>query len=216
MPRSSFGPYGMAEHGDEETIGVLGIDDDLRNLLAVAQAEMRPGLAGVGGFVDAVAGRQVGALQAFAAADVDDVRIRWRQRDRADRAGRLVVEDRNPGASVVGRLPDAAVDRRRCRTRWAATARRPRPWCGRRGTARSSASACRRRATARPGPASRPTVQRRAAAPAAPGARFARYRSRKNSRTRTSVSTAECSLARLPADSVQRRAARPKAVARSV
>ena len=36
---------------------------------------MRPGLAGVGGFVDAVADGEVGALQAFAAADVDDVGI---------------------------------------------------------------------------------------------------------------------------------------------
>ena len=33
-----------------------------------------------------------------------------RDGDRADRAGRLVVEDRRPGAAVVGRLPDAAVD----------------------------------------------------------------------------------------------------------
>ncbi len=34
-----------------------------------------------------------------------------RDRDGADRAGRLVVEDRRPGPAVVGRLPDAAVHR---------------------------------------------------------------------------------------------------------
>ena len=51
-------PVGMAEHGDEQPVGVPRVDHDLRDLLAVAQAEMRPGLAGVGRLVDAVAGRR--------------------------------------------------------------------------------------------------------------------------------------------------------------
>ena len=42
-------------------------------------------------------------------ADVDDVRIRRRDGDGADRAGRLVVEERHPVGAVVGRAPDAAV-----------------------------------------------------------------------------------------------------------
>ncbi len=70
---------------------------------------MRPGLAGVGRLVDAVADREVGPRQPFAAADVDDVRIGRRDGDPADRSGRLIVEDRLPGAAGVGRLPDAAV-----------------------------------------------------------------------------------------------------------
>ena len=90
--------------------GVLRIDDDLRDLLRVAQAEVRPRLAGVGGLVDAVAGRQVGPLLRLAGADVDDVGIRGRHRQRADRAGGLLVEDRQPGAAGVGGLPHAAVD----------------------------------------------------------------------------------------------------------
>ena len=49
-------------------------------------------------------------MQAFAAADVDDVRIGRRDGDRADRLRRLVVEDRVPRAAVVVDLPDAAVD----------------------------------------------------------------------------------------------------------
>ena len=63
----------------------------------------------VGGFVDAVADGEIGPLQAFAAADVDDVGIGRRDGERADGAGRLIVEDRLPGAAVVGGLPDAAV-----------------------------------------------------------------------------------------------------------
>ena len=75
MPRSSFGPYGMAECGDEEAVRILRIDGNLGDLLGVAKAEVRPGLARVGRLVDAVADREVGARQAFAAADVDDVRV---------------------------------------------------------------------------------------------------------------------------------------------
>ena len=42
-------PVGMAEHGGEHAVGIARIDGERRNLLPVAQAEMRPRLAGVGG-----------------------------------------------------------------------------------------------------------------------------------------------------------------------
>ena len=100
----------MAEDSDEQTVGVPRVDDDLRDLLAVSQAQVGPGLPGVGGLVDAVARGQIRPLQSLAAPDVDDVRVRRREGDGADRPARLVVEDREPGAPVVGRLPDAAVD----------------------------------------------------------------------------------------------------------
>ena len=50
-----------------------------------------------------------GRCKPFAAADVDDVRIGRGDGEGADGAGRLVVEDRLPGAAGVGGLPDAAV-----------------------------------------------------------------------------------------------------------
>ena len=99
----------MAEDGDEEAVGVARVDGDHRNLLAVAQAVVRPALAAVAGAIDAVAGGEVGALQALAAADVDDVGVRRRDGDGADRAARLVVEDRRPDAAGVVGPPDAAV-----------------------------------------------------------------------------------------------------------
>ena len=102
----------MSGHRDQQVIGVARIDRDLRDLLAVAQAEMRPGFARVGRFVDAVADREIGAMQSFAAPDVNDVRIRNRNRQRADRAGRLIIENRLPGAPVIGRLENAAIDLR--------------------------------------------------------------------------------------------------------
>ena len=101
---------GVAEHGDEQPVRVAGIDDDLRDLLPVAEAEVRPRPAAVPRAVDPVARREVGPLHPLAAADVDHVGVRRRDRDGPDRARRLVVEDRLPRAAVVGRLPDAAVD----------------------------------------------------------------------------------------------------------
>ena len=49
------------------------------------EADVRPGLAGVGRLVDAVAGHDVAADARFAHADVDDVGIRFGDGDRADR-----------------------------------------------------------------------------------------------------------------------------------
>jgi hypothetical protein len=100
----------VAEDGDEYPVRIARVDGDLWNLLSVAEAEVRPRLAGVGRLVDPVTGREVGALQPFPAADVHDVRVRRSERDRADRAGRLIVEDRDPGTSEVGGLPDTTVD----------------------------------------------------------------------------------------------------------
>jgi hypothetical protein len=99
----------MAEDGDEEAIRIPRIDLDAGDLLAVAQAEMRPRLSGVGGLVHAVADRQIRALQPFAAADINDVGVREGHSNRPDRAGRLVVEDRRPRAPRVDGLPHAAV-----------------------------------------------------------------------------------------------------------
>src|SRR6476660_4239021 len=99
----------MAEDRDEEFVGVARIDGDLRNLLAVAQAEMRPCLAGVDGLVNSVARREVGTLQPFSAARVDGIGIGCGDSEGADGSGGLVVEDGVPGAAVIRSLPDAAV-----------------------------------------------------------------------------------------------------------
>ena len=99
----------MAEHGDEEAVGIARVDEDGGDLLGVAESEVTPRLAGVGGFVHAVADGEIGALQAFAAADVDDVGVGGGEGDGADGAGGLVVEDGLPGAAEVVGLPDAAV-----------------------------------------------------------------------------------------------------------
>ena len=103
------GPVGVALDGHEQPIGIARVDRDLRNLLAVAEAEVFPGPSPIGGAVDPVAGGEVGPLETFAAPDVDDVGVGRRHGDGADRSGRLIVEDRVPGPAVVGGLEDAAV-----------------------------------------------------------------------------------------------------------
>ena len=68
-----------------------------------------PGGAGVGGLVDAVAHHvAVADRPRFAGAGPHDARIRRRDRERADRLHRLLVEDRREGPRAVGGLPDAA------------------------------------------------------------------------------------------------------------
>src|ERR1700721_3716532 len=71
---------------------------------------MRPGFPCIGGFVDAVADRKVGAGEAFAACNINDVRVRRSDGDGADRLRRLRIEDRRPGATVVIGFPYATVD----------------------------------------------------------------------------------------------------------
>ena len=51
-------------------------------------------------------------MQSFTAADVNNVRICRRNRDRADRRRRLIVKDWLPRSAVVGGLKNAAVHRR--------------------------------------------------------------------------------------------------------
>jgi len=65
----------MPFSGNEYAVGISWINEDRCDLLRVAKTEMRPGFSGVGGFVDAIACCEIGALQSFAAARVDNVRI---------------------------------------------------------------------------------------------------------------------------------------------
>src|SRR5260221_9596079 len=81
---------------------------------------MLPSAARVGRFVDAVADGEIGAAQPFSAADVNRVRIRWRDGQGSDRARWLVIEDRIPCAARVRRLPNSAIVRRHVKDVWLA------------------------------------------------------------------------------------------------
>ena len=80
--------------------------DDGQRLL---EPDVRPGLAGVGRLVDAVALEHVAAQLGLAHPDVDDVRVRLGDGDRADRGGlEEAIGDGTPRQAAVGRLPQPA------------------------------------------------------------------------------------------------------------
>ena len=72
---------------------------------------LRPGLAAVGGLVDAVADRHAVAHPALARPDPDRLGVLGIDRDRADRLHRLLVEHRLERGAAVHRLPHAAARR---------------------------------------------------------------------------------------------------------
>ena len=99
----------MTQDRDKYAVRIARVDDDRADLLPIAQSHVFPCFAAVGRFVDAVACRKVRSLQPLATADVNDVRVRRRNRESADRSGRLIVEYRIPGVAEVRGLPDASV-----------------------------------------------------------------------------------------------------------
>ena len=108
----------MTGDSNEESIRISRIDRDLRNLLSIAQSQMRPGFSRVGRFVNAVADGKIGSMQTFAAADINDIRIGNRHGDGTDRTGWLIIKDRLPGSPVIGRLENAAIDLRHVKDIW--------------------------------------------------------------------------------------------------
>ena len=124
-----------AQRARVDDVGVAGIDDEARDLLAVGKAHVRPVLTGVDRFVHAVADRRVVARVALAGAGVDHVGIRRRDGDRPDGGDRLIVEDRLPRDAAVGGLEDAAHRARhvhRGDVAWQAHEHRDPPGLGRR------------------------------------------------------------------------------------
>src|ERR1700756_5512313 len=92
----------MAEDAYDDHVRIFGVDDDRADVFRIFEADVGPGGAGIGGFVDAIAG---GLL---AGADVDDLGIRGSDGDSADGGDVLRVENREPNLTCVGGFPDAA------------------------------------------------------------------------------------------------------------
>ena len=102
---------GVSERCDENEFRIPRIDEDAADLPRVIEADVRPRLACVGGFVDAVAERDLRTHVGLARSNIKHVRIRRRDADCPDRWHGLRVENRIPGAARIFRFPDAAADR---------------------------------------------------------------------------------------------------------
>ena len=86
------GAIETAEGADVDDVGILGVDDDFADLEGELQAHVFPGLAAVGGLVDAVAEGDAVARVGLAGADPDDMAIAGRDGDSADRYGIFLIE----------------------------------------------------------------------------------------------------------------------------
>ena len=104
-------PIGVTERGDIDEVRIARMHEDLADLLRIGQSRERPRLSGIGGFVYAVALRDIRTHVGLATADIDDPGIGRRNSERADRSNRLAIEDRLPGAAGIAGFPHAAVDR---------------------------------------------------------------------------------------------------------
>ena len=102
----------MACYRHQQPVRISRVHRDLGDLLPVTQSQMGPGLARIARLIDPISHRKIRTLQPFAAADVDDVRIGDRHRDRTHGTGWLLIEDGYPVAAVIRRLPYPSVDRR--------------------------------------------------------------------------------------------------------
>ncbi len=102
----------VAEHRRIDEVRVLRVDANARDGHRVGQPDVGPRLPAVGCPVDAVALDDIAPQLHFAHPDVDDIRIRLRDRHGADRR-RLQkgVGGRAPRGAAVGRLPEAAAGR---------------------------------------------------------------------------------------------------------
>ena len=102
-------PVGVAERAREHDVRIRRIDDEARDAAGLLEAHQRPGLAGVGGLVDALPDRDV-------AADAWPRRCRPRRRSGRTARRRATPIDGTgwsskigcPVHAAVGGLPDAA------------------------------------------------------------------------------------------------------------
>ena len=101
----------VAKRRDEDDIRILRIDNDSPNLSSALESDVLPGLAGVDGFVHAVAELNRISHVGFARANVNHIRIRRRHTNGANRGRRRRVENGIPCATCVHRLPNAATNR---------------------------------------------------------------------------------------------------------
>src|SRR5262249_1484328 len=98
------GPVQPPERPDVDDVGVLRVNGEFADLESLLQPHVLPGLAAVGGLVDAVAVGDGVARVVLAGADPDDVPVRRRHGHVAYGYGGLAVELVLEGDAVVGRL----------------------------------------------------------------------------------------------------------------
>ncbi len=102
------GPEKMPLRADKHDVLVFGIDPDAADITCVGETQRCPMCAAVGRLENAEPRGDVVARLRLAGTDIESVRVRRRDGERADRGGRAVLKLRLPGLARIVRLPDAA------------------------------------------------------------------------------------------------------------
>ena len=84
------------------------MDQNLRDPLRSLETHVGPILTAIGRTVDAIADGDTVASPGFAGAGPNRFRIRWIDRQRANRLHRLLVENRFERHAIVDRFPNSA------------------------------------------------------------------------------------------------------------
>src|SRR2546425_7116725 len=96
----------MPERGNDHDVGIARIDPDCADVPRRLEADAGPALAAVRRLVEAAAGADVVPRLRLSRANIDRVRIRARDCQRANRRWQLIPH-RGPGAASVHGLPHA-------------------------------------------------------------------------------------------------------------
>src|SRR6185369_16705737 len=101
-------PPQVADYRDVNDVWIARVDNDPANMLRIPEPHVLPGLAAVERTIDTVAPRRTLSIIRLAGTDPDDIRVRGRYADVADRRRSLLVEDRLEGRAGVCGFPYAA------------------------------------------------------------------------------------------------------------
>src|ERR1700757_336898 len=102
----------MSHRRDVCGVGIFWIDNDARDATTVSESNIRPMVAAVRGPINSIAPVGRVSVVGFTGADPDHVRIRWRNRDRADRENGLLIENWIEGDAAIAGLENAAMTKR--------------------------------------------------------------------------------------------------------
>src|SRR5208282_4878548 len=97
-----------SKRASENNIGVRGVNDNSAYAASFLQAHIRPGLPGVGGFINSVADHiAIADNPSLSGSRPDYACVSWRYGKCANSRGRLLVENWCPSIAAVGRFPYA-------------------------------------------------------------------------------------------------------------
>ena len=101
----------MTQRRYENHILISRIDNERADLPRIFQPNIFPGFATVDGFENSSTIGRVAADGGLPRADIDDVVIRWRHCQSADRRNWCFIKKRSPSCAAVSRLPNSAGNR---------------------------------------------------------------------------------------------------------